>query len=82
MDPDEDLLRVICKMLSERGWFVNAQASRINEHFEVKQCPPSGWGIKQLAHTFQEPAALCNCGQYKRGATTGGWFCPLHGQQL
>lgn len=24
---------------------------------------------------------VCNCWQYRRSALTGGWKCPLHGQQ-
>ena len=29
------------------------------------------------------PAGIpCVCGQFKRGETTGGWYCPVHGQQL
>ena len=24
----------------------------------------------------------CNCGGYRRGQLTGGWICPIHGQQF
>ena len=23
----------------------------------------------------------CNCDQHKPGESTGGWYCPVHGQQ-
>ena len=26
--------------------------------------------------------AMCNCGSHRRGELTGGWYCPIHGQQL
>ena len=25
---------------------------------------------------------LCNCYYHKSGETTGGWYCPVHGQQF
>ena len=25
---------------------------------------------------------VCVCDLYERGASTGGWFCPIHGQQI
>jgi len=36
---------------------------------------------------FGQPAVFraehpCNCGQHKTGESTGGWYCPSHGQQL
>jgi hypothetical protein len=24
---------------------------------------------------------VCNCGSHKRGERTGGWSCPMHGNQ-
>lgn len=25
---------------------------------------------------------VCNCSKYRRGQLTGGWQCPVHGQQF
>jgi hypothetical protein len=75
---DEDLVRVIAKMLAERGWFVDITASRINEHFVVKERPAAGWGLREVTASV----TMCNCHQHKGGATTGGWYCQAHGQQL
>lgn len=25
--------------------------------------------------------SACNCSQHRPGETTGGWFCPAHGQE-
>ena len=27
-------------------------------------------------------ASVCVCAGHKHGETTGGWYCPTHGQQL
>ena len=28
------------------------------------------------------PVGLCNCGNYRHDEQTGGWYCPVHGQQF
>jgi hypothetical protein len=50
MTQDEDVMRVWAKSMAERGWFVNVQASRINEHFAIKEVPRAGWALdRELA---------------------------------
>jgi hypothetical protein len=48
MSPDEDLVRVIARMLADRGWFIEVRASRINEHFTVDERPEAGWALNPL----------------------------------
>lgn len=45
---DEDVVRTIARMLAGHGWFINVQASRINEHFTVSECPKAGWALAKI----------------------------------
>jgi hypothetical protein len=47
MTQDEDVMRVWAKSMAERGWFVNVQASRVNEHFAIAEVPRAGWALER-----------------------------------
>ena len=55
---------------------IKEKLDKIIELLEGQMCPQ----IKnQLMDWSQLFAGNCNCGEHKHGESTGGWFCPVHG---
>ena len=38
--------------------------------------------IEEFLFSLNSPLGRCNCADYTAGELTGGWYCPLHGQQF
>jgi len=47
--------------------------------YESKQNKPA---IYYHYYTTIDSSPRCNCGIKTPGSCSGGWFCPLHGQQF
>ena len=50
--------------------------------YEPKRNNPTNPIIYYHYHTTLDSSPQCNCGTRTSGNYTGGWFCPLHGQQF
>ena len=69
----------IIKLLETRNDIEEArnemkQGCRYLSHKKVFNVPPM-----DASNNFAE---LCNCGNHKHNELTGGWYCPVHGQQF
>ena len=54
-------------------------------HHHIQMIPASQPYIYQgenLIPAVEDTGKFCNCGDHKTGELTGGWICPVHGQQF
>ena len=71
-----DRLEAYCAKLKVEGEQTRARLAEAEKELEG------------LRHTLRvnipssEFQAMCNCGSHRSGELTGGWYCPVHGQQL
>ena len=78
-------LWIIAEKLNEVIDAVNSIEGALSSFGGVSYQPYHG-GITSGAGTHEDGAhyvpVCCVCGHHKRGESTGGWYCPLHGRQF
>lgn len=67
----EAVLREIRECFNNNGWYGNSRVELLNA---IAALPGIDYPTTSVS--------VCNCDHHRRGESSGGWYCPAHGQQL